>query len=101
MRHSDQCEIVLRANLANLGPYPFGRTLWKEGSSTGQDTCEYRAGDPFGIVSNQPTVLLAKSQGRSQYVVQFRDDRRDSGAHTRRVLRRVLQQFSCTTGPIS
>jgi len=28
---SDQCQIVLGANLANLGPYPFGRTLWKRG----------------------------------------------------------------------
>jgi len=46
----------------------------KEGSSTRQNTCEYHAGDPFGIVSDQPTILLAKSQGRSQYVVQFRDD---------------------------
>ena len=35
---------------------------------------EYHAGDPFGIVSDQPTILLAKSQGRSQYVVQSRDD---------------------------
>jgi len=26
---------------------------------------------------------------------------RESGAHSRRVLRRVLEQFSCTTGPIS
>jgi len=28
---SGQCQIVLGANLANLGPYPFGRTLWKRG----------------------------------------------------------------------
>jgi len=28
---SDQCQIVLVANIANLGPYPFGRTLWKRG----------------------------------------------------------------------
>jgi len=28
---SDQCQIVLGANLANLGPYPIGRTLWKSG----------------------------------------------------------------------
>jgi len=28
---SDQCQIVLGANLANLGPYPFGQTLWKRG----------------------------------------------------------------------
>jgi len=28
---SDQCQVVLGANLANLGPYPFGRTLWKRG----------------------------------------------------------------------
>ena len=46
----------------------------KEGSSTRQNTCEYHAGGPFGIVSDQPSMLLAKSQGRSQYVVHFRDD---------------------------
>ena len=28
---SDQCQILLGANLANLGPYLFGRTLWKRG----------------------------------------------------------------------
>ena len=37
---------------------------------------EYHAGGPFGIVSDQPSILLAKSQGRSQYVVHFRDDGR-------------------------
>ena len=46
----------------------------KEGSSTRQNTCEYHAGAPFGIVSDQPSILLAKSQGRSQHVVHFRDD---------------------------
>jgi len=46
----------------------------KEGSSTRQNTCEYHSGGPFGIVSDQPSILLAKSQGPSQYVVHFRDD---------------------------
>jgi len=27
---SDHCQIVLGTNLANLGPYPFGRTLEKK-----------------------------------------------------------------------
>ena len=46
----------------------------KEGSSTRKNTCENHAEGPFGIVSDQPSILLAKSQGRSQYVVHFRDD---------------------------
>jgi len=47
----------------------------KEGYITRQNTCKYHAGGPFGIVSDQPSILLAKSQGRSQYVVHSRDDR--------------------------
>jgi len=57
----------------------FDEHCGKEGSSTRQNTCEYHVGDPFGIVSDQPTILLAKSQRGSQYVVQFRDDRREVG----------------------
>jgi len=70
---SDQCQIVLGIKIANLRPYPFGRTLWKTGVQYARKHMRISCWDPFGIVSDQPTFLLAKSEGRSQYVVQFRD----------------------------
>ena len=64
-------------------------------ASTPQNTCEFRAEDPFGILSNQPTILLAKSQGHSQYVVQFRDVNPDVGASLCQILRVTgLQRLS-------
>jgi len=54
---SDQCQIVLGANLANLGPYPFGRTLWKRG-------VQY-------ATKHQANIMLGTRLGSFQINLQF------------------------------
>jgi len=71
---SDQCQIVLGANLANLGPHPFGRTLWKRGVQYATKHMRISCWGPVWGRFRSTFILLAKSQGRSQYVVHFRDD---------------------------
>jgi len=44
-----------------MGPYPFGRTLWRTGVQYATNLGKYRTGGPFGTVSDQSAILLANS----------------------------------------
>jgi len=46
-----------------MGPYPFGRTLWRTGVQYARNLGKYRTGGPFGTVSDQHAILLANSPG--------------------------------------
>ena len=45
-------QIVLGANLANLGPHPLGPTLWNSGVQYAAKHMRISCWDPFGIVSD-------------------------------------------------
>jgi len=52
----EQCQIVLGIQKANIGPYPFGRTLWRTGVQYATNLGKYRTGDSFGTVSDYSAI---------------------------------------------
>jgi len=108
---SDQCQIVLGANLANLGPYPFGRTLESVGNSRcGSNMAIFLIGaaptawvealpDPYLYPRRFADALYCGKEGSSRARLSVRQKAISDGILAMRHLYRILKMPSAI--PIS